>query len=262
MLTEFDPARWYQSNSGGGFGANSGGPYEWQTPEAFDRFSEQKNFNKSETFKTEIGAISVPTLESIQGMMPEKDWNTINDDWAEHDFTAGSGRKYPGLIESRYGKIANLADFVRKGQMMNYEGYRAMYEGREGQLFKPVEGILTWMSHPAQPSFVWQIYHYDLEPNAALFAVRKACEPVHIQFNEDGGLIQVINNLRTALTGAKAHLTLYNLDGTSAYDHDYEVTAAPSAATSLGAVRLAGHAVSRPLHEARAARFGRRAALG
>ena len=237
LLVELDSARWYQSNSGGGFGANSGGPYEWQAPEDFYGFSESKKFNKKETFKTEIGAISIPTLESIQGMMPAKDLDNINDDWAEHDFTAGSGRKYPGIVEARYGKIANLADFVRKGQMMNYEGYRAMYEGREAQLFKPVEGILTWMSHPAQPSFVWQIYHYDLEPNAALFGVKKACEQVHIQLNDEGnGTVQVINNLPAAITGAKAHLTVYNMDGTSACQHDYDVTAPPCAETTLGAV--------------------------
>ena len=237
LLTDLDPARFYQSNSGGGRGVNSGGPYDWQTPGDYDHFSEKKNFNKKETFKTEIGAISIPTLESIQGMMPEKDWNTIDDDWAEHDFTAGSGRKYPQIMESRYGKIANLADFVRKGQMMNYEGYRAMYEGRQAQLFNPVEGILTWMSHPAQPSFVWQIYHYDLEPNAALFGVKNACEPIHIQLNEAGnGTVQVINNLPTALSGAHAKIILYNLDGSSPYQHDYDITASPSAATSLGVV--------------------------
>lgn len=237
MLTELDSGRWYQSNSGGGFGTNSGGPYDWQTPGDFYNFAEKKNFNTKETFKTEIGAISIPTLESIQGMMPEKDWNTINDDWAEHDFTAGSGRKYPLIMAQRYGKIANLADFVRRGQMMNFEGYRAMYEGRQAQLFKPVQGILTWMSHPAQPSFVWQIYHYDLEPNAAFFAVKKACEPVHIQLNDAGnGTVQVINNLAAALTGAHARIVVYNLDGSSPYQHDYPVTAAPSAATHLGSV--------------------------
>ena len=237
VLNELDPLRHYQANSGRGGGCNSGGPYNWQTPTEFYRFAEQKRFNKQETFKTEIGAISIPTLESIHGMMPESSWNVINDDWAEHDFTAGGGNKYPGIITSRYGKIANLADFVRKGQMMNYEGYRTMYEGRQAKMFAPVQGVLTWMSHPAQPSFVWQIYHYDLEPNAALFAVRKACEPIHIQLSEeDTGILQVINNLPTALNGATAKLTIYNLDGSSPYQHDYAVTAAPSAATSLGAV--------------------------
>ena len=51
------------------------------------------------------------------------------------------------------------------------------------------------MSNPAQPSFVWQIYHYDLEPNASLYAVKKAAEMVHVQFNEATGELQVINNL-------------------------------------------------------------------
>ena len=41
-----------------------------------------------ESFKTETGSVSVPTIESIQGMMPEKDWETIDDDWAQHDISA------------------------------------------------------------------------------------------------------------------------------------------------------------------------------
>jgi len=92
------------------------------------------------------------------------------------------------------------------------------------------------MSNPAQPSFVWQLYHHDLEPNSALFAVRSACEPVHIQLNEKEGNLQVINNLPTTLTGAKAHISIYNLDGSMAYQNDLDVTAPPSLATDLGAV--------------------------
>ena len=67
---------------------------------------------------------------------------------------------------------------------MNYEAFRAMYEGRNAELFNPTTAIITWMSHPAQPSFAWQLYHYDMEPNASIFAVRSAGEMVHIQFNQ------------------------------------------------------------------------------
>ena len=49
LLTDLDPARWCQSNSGGGRGCNSGGPYDWQTPGDFYLFAEKKNFNKKET---------------------------------------------------------------------------------------------------------------------------------------------------------------------------------------------------------------------
>ena len=79
---------------------------------------------------------------------------------------------YPGIVTSRYGPIANLADFVRKGQLMNYEAFRAMYEGRNAALFNPTTAVITWMSNPAQPSFVWQ--RLSLRPGAEFFAVRGA----------------------------------------------------------------------------------------
>lgn len=234
LMTELEPTRHYQPSSTAGRGVNSGGPYNWRPPREFYDFGE--------AFKTEIGSVSIPTLESIQGMMPQKDWEQINDDWAEHDFAGGAshGDQYPKTLNDRYGPAANLADFARKGQLMNYEAFRAMYEGRNAKLFAPVTGIITWMSNPAQPSFVWQLYHHDLEPNSALFAVRKACEPVHIQLNEKEGHVQVINNLPTALENAHAHLSIYNLDGASAYEHDFDVTAPPSRATDLGAVEWPG----------------------
>jgi beta-galactosidase/beta-glucuronidase len=230
LMAELEPTRLYQANSADGRGVNSHGPYHWRTPREFYVFDE--------AFKTEIGSVSVPTIESIHGMMPEKDWETINDDWAEHDFAKGAsgGDSYPGMIAARYGKVANLADFVRKSQLANYEAFRAMYEGRNAKLFAPTTGILTWMSNPAQPSFVWQLYHHDLEPNSALFAVKKAAEPVHIQLNESSGDVEVINNLNTRLEKARAHLSIYNLDGTVAYQHDFDVSARASVATSLGVV--------------------------
>ncbi len=230
LMAELEPTRLYQANSADGRGVSSHGPYHWRTPREFYVFDE--------AFKTEVGSVSVPTIESIHGMMPEKDWETINDDWAEHDFAKGAsgGDSYPAMIAARYGKVANLADFVRKSQLANYEAFRAMYEGRNAKLFAPTTGILTWMSNPAQPSFVWQLYHHDLEPNSALFAVKKAAEPVHIQLNESNGDVEVINNLDSGLERARAHVAIYNLDGSVTYEHDYDVSAAPSVATSLGAV--------------------------
>ncbi len=230
LMAELEPVRLYQPSSTDGRGVRSHGPYHWRTPREF--------YKVEEAFKTETGSVSVPTLESVHGMMPEKDWETITDDWAEHDFAKGAsgGNSYPGIIASRYGKVANLADFVRKSQLANYEAFRAMYEGRNAQLFRPTTGVLTWMSHPAQPSFVWQLYHYDLEPNSSLFAVKSASELVHVQFNEANGELQVINNLPDAITGSVAHAAIYNLDGSVSYEHDYSVEVLAASATSLGRI--------------------------
>jgi len=94
------------------------------------------------------------------------------------------------------------------------------------------------MSNPAQPSFVWQIYHYDLEPMSSFFAVMHASELVHIQFNESNGKLQVINNLPSAVVDAVAHVSVYNLDGTLAYRHETTVTALPDVATNLDAIEF------------------------
>ena len=233
MLAELDPARLYQPSSTSGHGVRSHGPYDWRAPRAFYTVTD-------DYFKTETGSVSVPTLESIHGMMPEKDWETINDDWAEHDLAKGNqhGDLYPLIVAGRYGKVANLADFVRKAQLMNYEAFRAMYEGRNALLFHPTTAVITWMSDPAQPSFVWQIYHYDLEPMSSYFAVMHASELVHIQFNQADGDVQVINNKPEPLTGLTAHVAVYNLDGSLAYQHESKLTAAPDAATNLGPIDL------------------------
>ena len=231
LMAELEPTRRYQPSSTDGAGVRSHGPYHWRTPREFYTVTD-------DYFKTETGSVSVPTLESIHGMMPKKDWESVNDDWAEHDFAKGTSGSdvYPALIGARYGKFANLADFVRKSQLANYEAFRAMYEGRNAQLFHPTTAILTWMSAPAQPSFVWQLYHYDLEPMSSLFAVMHASELVHIQFNEANGNLQVINNLPEAAKDLVANVAVYNLDGTLAYEHKTRVTAEPFVATNLGPI--------------------------
>ncbi len=230
LINELDPRRLYQPSSTSGRGVNSGGPYHWRTPREFYTFGE--------AFKTEIGSMSVPTLEAVRAMMPAKDWEVINDDWAEHDFCGGAqqGDRYPYIITDRYGPIASLPDFVRKAQLANYECFRAMYEGRFAKLFHPETGVITWMSSPAQPSFVWQLYSHDLEPNGSLYGTRKACEPVHIMMNQADWHVMVVNNTAEPLRGVTARTTVYNLDGSLQYTHSDAATAAPSAATDLGAI--------------------------
>lgn len=230
LMAELEPTRLYQPSSTAGHGVHSAGPYHWRTPQEFYLFEN--------AFKTEIGSMSVPTLESIHGMMPEKDWEHIDDDWAQHDFAKGAqqGDKYPAMIAARYGSITNLADFVQKAQLANYEAFRAMYEGRNAKMFKPATAVITWMSNPAQPSFVWQLYHYDLEPNASLFGVEKASEMVHVQWNESTGQVEIVNNKAEALSGATVESTLYNLDGTVAATQKFPAEAAASEEKDLGAL--------------------------
>jgi hypothetical protein len=232
LMAELEPVRLYQPSSTDGHGVHSSGPYYWRPPSGF--------YKIDAAFKTETGSVSVPTLESIHAMLPRKDWEIVNDDWAEHDFASGAqrGDKYIASMTTRYGAPINLADFGRKAQLMNYEAFRSMYEGREAALFAPSTGILTWMSNPAQPSFVWQIYSHDLEPMSSLYAVKSASEPMHVALNEVTGEPFVVNETPNALKDAHVTLTMVALDGKQLAQQTVPVALAPAdAATKLPALK-------------------------
>jgi beta-galactosidase/beta-glucuronidase len=238
IMDELEPVRLYHPNSNDGAGVCSGGPYAWRVPQDYYNFP--MTGARPEAFKTELGSISIPTLEAVKAMMPEKDWNTINDDWAEHDLCYGAqsarSRLFQDLLAQRYGVSANLAEFVRKSQLACYESYRAMYEGRFAHMFSPCTGVLTWMSNPSQPSFVWQYYSYDLEPLASLYGTQKACEPVHVMMNQATFNLMVVNNTPEPLAGLTARVRVFNLDGALKSDRTVAVTAPDSATTDAGAI--------------------------
>ncbi len=237
ILQELDPPRFYQASSTAGNGVISGGPYGWQLPRSY------YGSGLNQAFKTEIGSASIPTLEAIQAWMPEKDWfdqNFPNDDWAEHDLVNGAGNPADSALQNvlrqRYGPYASLAEFVRKAQMADYETYRAMYESHLSKMFAPSTALMTWMSNPAQPCLVWQIYDYSLEPFASYFAVQKACEPVHVMMTQDKFHLMLVNSTAAALNGLAARIQIYNTDGAKKYDQTMAVSAAASAATDWGAI--------------------------
>jgi beta-mannosidase len=243
LIAELDPVRYYHANSDAGRGVRSGGPYSWQPPQSY--YGEGRGGRGALTpFKTEIGPISIPTIESIYGMMPAADAESFpNDDWAEHDFATGGGNNsagtYIATLRARYGSVATLPEFVRSAQMANYEAQRAMYEGRFARLFNPANAIITWMSNPAQPSTTWQIYSYDLEPFASFFGVKKACEPLHIQMNQTDAHVMVINHRPAAVSGLSYRVRVITPDGVVAFDRSTDAgPAGASAATDLGAVEF------------------------
>lgn len=207
-IHQLDGTRYYQPNSRL-VNLRSSGPWSNQPLEKYFQALNQG-------FSTELGASSIPSAEVMRTMMAPEDLWPPDDVWAYHDFHskgAGDRGSVLGMITRRYGEAQNLEDLCRKAQLVNYETYRAIYEGFNSRLWTPCSGVLVWMSHPSWPSVVWQFYTWDYDPNAALFGAQKACEPVHIQMNLPDCRVAVINHGPTALSGLSATATLYNLQG-------------------------------------------------
>jgi Exo-beta-D-glucosaminidase Ig-fold domain/Glycosyl hydrolases family 2, sugar binding domain/Glycosyl hydrolases family 2/Glycosyl hydrolases family 2, TIM barrel domain len=232
LVSELDPDRLFLSSSADtdGVGVTSGGPYDWHAPSYYFSIAN----DPYTPFKNETGCQSIPTIETTQAMLPQISWERMDNEWAQHNLLP----YYKTLLESRYGQVKNLADFTRKAQLANYETHRAIYESRMEILLNPVTGVLLWMSNPAQPSFVWQIYSHDLEAHSSYYAVRKACEPVHVQMSTRTRGISVVNHTATAVAGM-VRMRLFDLDGTVRTAKTYEVgKVLPSSSFAVGRVPL------------------------
>jgi len=161
---------------------------------------------------SEMGMPNIPTAESVKLMLPEAALWPQNLTWAIHDYTlagAQAGASFNSIIEKSYGAAKSFAEWDELAQFLNYDGHRAMLEAQS----KNRMGLLIWMSHPAWPCFVWQTYDYYLEPTAAYFGLKKADEPLHIQWNAATDNVEVVNYSGGNQTGLTASVQILNLDG-------------------------------------------------
>jgi len=205
-LAELHPGIHYISSSADGV-VTGHGPYRAMPLKSY--FADRPN----PKFHSEMGMPNIVTMDSLRAMMPEAAMWPQGRVWGLHDFSlngAQGGASFRERIEKSYGGADNVADWVRLAQYVNYEGYRAMFEAQG----KNRMGLLIWMSHPTWPSFVWQTYDYYLEPTAAYFGAKKACEPLHIQWNPVTENVEVVNYSAGDSRGLTAGIQLLNMDGT------------------------------------------------
>ncbi|RHL12822.1 MULTISPECIES: glycoside hydrolase family 2 TIM barrel-domain containing protein [Bacteroides] len=209
MIAEKDGTRYYSPNSTH-CNLRPSGPWNYhKNPVDYYR-------DRAHGFNTEQGSTSIPTEESILAMMDVKDAWPISDVWYYHDLHGGQ-REFMEAIDQKYGKPMDLKDFSRKAQIVNYDSHRAMMEAWNSKMWNSTSGLLLWMSHPAWPSMVWQIYSWDYETFGSFYGCRKACEPIHIQKNLDDQKVVVVNTSLKEIKGAKVIYEVYSLGGKSLF---------------------------------------------
>ena len=64
---------------------------------------------------------------------------------------------------------------------------------------------------------VWQTYDYYFDPTAAYFGCKKACEPLHIQYNALTDSIEIVNHSAGNLRAITANISVFNLNGKCVY---------------------------------------------
>jgi hypothetical protein len=228
MIPAAHPGIHYISNSAMGV-VSGGGPYRALPPR--DYFLLYGN-NK---FHSERGMPNVMNYESMllafgpEAVEPVNTKDTPNAVYGLHDYTLGgttgasaqAANSFNEIIEKAFGKPADAKQFAEWAQWINYNGYRAIFEGRSEYR----RGMLLWMSHPAWPSMVWQTYDYYFDPTGAYFGCKKASEPLHIQWNpvydyKKTDWIEVVNYHAGNRAGLTAKAQLINQDGSVQWEKD------------------------------------------
>ena len=174
-------------------------------------------------FRNEMGMPGMPVYESLEASIPtiNKPFDPgdrlfpLDSVWAEHgawDANNFCYRGYDSAIRTLYGDPASARDYVRKGQMVSAEGYRAMYEAAGHRMWDVTTGAMLWKLNSCWPDVCWQIYDWFLAPNAAYYFSKKALEPLHIQMNADDNAVCVVNAGASSREGLRAQAVVVGAD--------------------------------------------------
>ncbi len=206
-------AKGLESELSGPTGMKMAGPYDYVSPNYwFDTNAPGGAFG----FNTETGiGAQLPVEESIRRMIPADSIWPPGKTWDYHCTTAGEAMHsldvLKDVVTKRYGQPMDLDDFLRKANLVNYDGTRAMFESFRVNIPKST-GLIQWMLNSAWPSLYWQLYDFYLQPTAAYYAVKNANETVQLIYNYGDHAVYAVNE-GTENAAFVASMALYDIAG-------------------------------------------------
>ena len=206
ILPALDGTRWFIDYSNADdmskntLGGNGDGPYTIQNVATFWE-------TKTYPFNSEVGSVGVGDMESLERFIPKA--NLIAPEYITPEKRAEKGpsekvdsvwdyHNYLGVGYEQhilpYGKPADVADFAKKAQLVNYDQYRGLMEGFSSHMWDWYTGVIIWKTQNPWTSMRGQMYDYYLDPNACLFGLRSGSEPLHAMYNPVDGMVMLVNN--------------------------------------------------------------------
>ena len=216
----------------GDTGVKMTGPYEYVAP---SYWLLDTKAGGAHGFNTETSpGPAPPPIESLRRMLPADKLWPINSDW---DYHAGGGQfknigVFTEALTKRYGPAKSAEEYARKAQVMAYEGHRAMFEAFGRNKYTST-GVIQWMLNNAWPGMIWHLYDWYLRPGGSYFGVKKACEPLHVQYSYDDRSIVVVNSFYQPFANMKVVATAYNLDMSVKFSREAKVNAEPDSSTRV-----------------------------
>ena len=223
IFREEDGTRYYTPGSNR-INLRNSGPYFYQQPDLY--------YTKWDRgFSVELGVPSPSTRESLKASIAPADLWPISDAWAYHDWhQSGNGLVEPFMrkLEQEFGAAKDFEDFERKAQMLSYNEHRAIFEGFNQHLWTPNSGRMLWMTQPAWPSNMWQIFSSDYDTPGSFYGVKKACEPVHIQLDLSDYSVAAVNTSNVDSGSVTVYAAVYSLTNQTLLTHKEHLVLGPN----------------------------------
>ncbi|WP_028295402.1 glycoside hydrolase family 2 protein [Olivibacter sitiensis] len=198
LLPQLDGTRWFVDYSNSNdmsfnfIGGNGDGPYGIQPVSVF--YDE-----RTYPFNSEVGSVGVGDIVSLRRFLDEENlaaplWDSIvrkeswDSVWDYHTYIGYGEHVAP------YGETADITDWAKKAQLVNYDQYRALMEGFSSHMWDWYTGTMIWKTQNPWTSMRGQMYDYYLDPNASLYGLRNGSEPVHAMYNPSNGFVTLINH--------------------------------------------------------------------
>ncbi len=210
-------------------GVKMTGPYEYVAPSFW---YVDKRHGGAFGFNTETSpGPAIPPVESLRRMLPPDHLWPIDSVWEYH--AGGMSRTlnvFTEALNKRYGQANSVEEYAMKAQVQAYEAHRAMMEAYGRNKYTST-GIIQWMLNNAWPGMIWHMYDWYLRPGGSYFGVKKACEPLHVQYSYDDGSIVVVNSYYQSFANLKVTAKVFNLDMTEKYSKQADLSVGADSST-------------------------------
>ncbi len=210
-------------------GVKMTGPYDYVAPSYWDY---AVHYGGAVGFNTETSpGPAIPSLASRKKFLSDpKAWPPTAD-WSLHN---GGGeflnlKVFDQAMEAIYAKPSSAAEYERMAQTMEYDSERAMFEAYTKNKYTST-GVIQWMLNNAWPSMIWHLYDYYLDAGGGYFGVKKACEPLHIQYGYNDRSIVAVNSTYAPVEGLHATVKVHNLAWKELYSAEAAVNLAADSA--------------------------------
>jgi exo-1,4-beta-D-glucosaminidase len=228
LIMKLDGTRCYQMESEC-CGVHDGSPYIQVNPMQYFEDTGSVRGSRINGFNPEYGFANLPTVECLREMMDAKDlWPVNKEVWnyLEGEGFYGMSAYYKDLAE-QYGKINNIDDFARQGQLVNAMDGTTMWEAWNYNKFgygdRYTSGLLFWYFNSPVRQVSSHLWDYSLEPNATLYSTAHALEPLHPQFDYMKNTVSVYNDYFKPFKGYRVSADVYDLSSRKVWSHSAAV---------------------------------------